>query len=73
MTSFAIPEEYVHREKDNFIKYGGVVKRHNVLVEARFLKIKSISTHTYRTNMSHVIYTEQVLTIFLCIKRVRLM
>ena len=28
MISFLNPEEYVHRERDGFIKYDGIVKRY---------------------------------------------
>ena len=41
MISLVNSKEYVYKEKDNFIKYGGVVKRYSS-------KEKSIATH--RTN-----------------------
>ena len=52
MISFVNLEEYAHRQKDGFIKNGGVVKRYIQIVQGSFNK-KSIGTD--RTNVLQVI------------------
>ena len=49
MISFANPELYVHREKDNCITYGGEVKRYNIVGQLEMKIVLLLIGRTCRT------------------------